>query len=523
MRELSLEKTRLDGRYDVLRLLGRGSYAEIFLARDNRVATNSLHHFAVIKALNVYLQEEPDVDLERTLIENFQNEAVALDRVRHPNIISRLNHGTARDLSGMIFHYLVVEYLPGGDLMQTCKRQPLTLEQTLFYLEQVCAGLAHAHSKGVIHRDIKPNNLLLTENRKTVKIADFGVARFDGADSPITRVGTNIYAAPEHSPLNIAAEIAHGHTVRLTPAADVYSLAKTIYALLAGESPRKFSNAPILNFPPRIAGFGWSNSILEVLHHATQTDVNNRCKTVGEFWQEFCRAASANDEATCIAGSKPEETWKANVAGLVKTAPARPEFSSMPNVQIPVTDAPLLPERPKLVVEFGTKNVPKIPVTEPPRRNEMEFKNIAPPTNGNQQLQPNNKEIFSDYSAQKKPSRIAAFFRRLALRLAVVLLLLGIFVGVLGATFSYLQANGYIPTSLSLTTRRGTVTEGANLRSSPEMGNNVIGFVSKGSEVRILGEEGTWYKVEVIKQGQPEKATSDKTSGYVGKKLVDLP
>jgi serine/threonine protein kinase len=62
------------------------------------------------------LQDDLDDDLERTLVENFQNEAVALDRVRHPNIISRIGHGTARDLVGTIFHYLVLEYLPGGDL-----------------------------------------------------------------------------------------------------------------------------------------------------------------------------------------------------------------------------------------------------------------------------------------------------------------------------------------------------------------------------------------------------------------------
>ena len=119
MKELSLNNTRLDGRYDIQNILGRGSYAEIYVARDTLAAPQSPHNLVVIKALNVFLQNDLDTDLERTLVENFQNEAVALDRVRHPNIISRLGHGTARDLRNTIFHYIVLEYLPGGCLLYT--------------------------------------------------------------------------------------------------------------------------------------------------------------------------------------------------------------------------------------------------------------------------------------------------------------------------------------------------------------------------------------------------------------------
>jgi len=115
MAELKLQQSRLDGRYDILECLGRGSYAEIYVAHDN-AASDGAPETVVIKALNMFLQEDPDEALEHTLIENFQNEAVALDRVRHPNIISRLGHGTAIDLAGTTFHYIVLEYLSGGDM-----------------------------------------------------------------------------------------------------------------------------------------------------------------------------------------------------------------------------------------------------------------------------------------------------------------------------------------------------------------------------------------------------------------------
>ena len=168
--------------------------------------------------------------------------------MRHPNVISRIGHGTARDLKGTVFHYLVLEYLPGGDLQNAVRRGRIPLKRSIRYIEQVCAGLAHAHSRGIIHRDIKPQNLLLTADHETVKIADFGVARINLNDAPITRVGTNIYAPPEHSPLSIV-QGRSDEPARLTLAADVYSLAKSAYTLITGEAPRAFANSRITALP----------------------------------------------------------------------------------------------------------------------------------------------------------------------------------------------------------------------------------------------------------------------------------
>src|ERR687889_350272 len=275
MSELKLQQCRLDGRYDVLDCLGRGSYSEVYVAED-AAAQAGAPSLVVIKALNTPLQGMPDPELERTLVENFRNEAIALDRVRHPNIISRLGHGTAIDLSGRTFHYLVVEYLPGGDLQALVLRRPLPLDGALFYLEQVCQGLAHAHKHSVIHRDIKPQNLLLTADQHTIKIADFGVAKIEAAEGGITRVGTDVYAAPEHHPLLHTGPL-DPHTSSapsriLTPAADVYSLAKTAYMLLTGEGPRRFSQKPITELPEHVSSQPWASFVLRVLRKATETD-----------------------------------------------------------------------------------------------------------------------------------------------------------------------------------------------------------------------------------------------------------
>src|SRR5919199_6323952 len=297
MSELKLQQCRLDGRYDVLECLGRGSSSEVYVA-DDVTASNGSPRTVVIKALNTHLRGVPDPELERTLIENFRNEAVALDRVRHPNIISRLGHGTAIDLQGRTFHYLVLEYLSGGDLQALVRKRPLPLEGALFYLEQVCAGLAHAHKHGVIHRDIKPQNLLLTADQHTVKIADFGVAKIEAAEGAITRVGTDVYAAPEHHPLAVtgpldSATLSRPRVAQLTPAADIYSLAKTTYMLLTGESPRRFSQKPITQLPQELEPQEWARYVLRVLERATQTNPERRHQTVEEFWREIRDATMA--------------------------------------------------------------------------------------------------------------------------------------------------------------------------------------------------------------------------------------
>src|SRR5688572_7456163 len=294
MPELKLQQTRLDGRYDILECLGRGSYAEIYVARDND-ASEGAPATVVIKALNMFLQDAPDVELEQTLIANFQNEAVALDRVRHPNVISRLGHGTAIDLTGTTFHYIVLEYLSGGDMSALSRNRPLSIDKILFYLEQVCSGLAHAHASGVIHRDIKPQNLLLTADRQVVKIADFGVARLEANEGAITRVGTNVYSAPEHNPLmhtgQLDTDLLKIDREHLTPSADIYSLAKTTYSLLAGDSPRRFAQHAITELPAAISEHYWSARVLRVLEKATQTRPENRYQTVQEFWEDLAEAA----------------------------------------------------------------------------------------------------------------------------------------------------------------------------------------------------------------------------------------
>ena len=536
MPELKLQQSRLDGRYDIIECLGRGSYAEIYVAHDN-AAFDEAPETVVIKALNMFLQDAPDEALEHTLIQNFQNEAVALDRVRHPNIISRLGHGTAIDLAGTTFHYIVLEYLSGGDMAALSRGKPLPIEKALFYLEQVCSGLAHAHEGGVIHRDIKPQNLLLTADRQIVKIADFGVARLAANEGAITRVGTNIYAAPEHNPLvqtgslDLGA-IAAGHE-HLTPAADIYSLAKTTYALLAGESPRRFAQHSIQEMPAVVASHFWSTPVLQVLEKATQLRPENRYQTVQEFWDDLADAtlpptrslAGVAVETQSELRQRPSLDLSVEPVDLTE-APPQPRFqpvSTPPQQASGPTAFPYRvqpdPRRPKIVVPVSTMHAKARQVAgrEHVLAGQSARDRIAALPD-----QPRNGSVPV---ARLEHKRRPVGPRRARPYLVAAILILG-FVGMLLATHKYVTShwNPFVGlpvlSDVFVIGREGVTTTDVNLRSDASVANAPIGLAEAGSRVKILSTGDNWYEVQVLQHGRAkaDPFTSDK--GWINKKFV---
>jgi serine/threonine protein kinase len=508
MTELKLLQCRVDSRYDIEDCLGRGSYAEIYLARDT-AATDERFRTVVIKALNVLLQGYQDPELEATLIQNFQNEAVALDRVRHPNIISRLGHGTAIDLSGTAFHYLVLEYLSGGDLAKLCRAEPLTLERALKYLQQVCAGLAHAHECGVIHRDIKPQNLLLTADQQVVKIADFGVARSASMDGAITRVGTNIYSAPEHNPLmqtgqldTTGLRVAH---VNLTPAADIYSLAKTMYTLLAGESPRRFAQHSLTELPPHIGETPWARPVLRVLEKATQSRPEARYQTVEEFWDDIAEAS--------LPPTRPLKMVPANANVLQMRRKPSEDLSVEPEDEF--TEA--APPRPHFEVPAQREEIPDI---KRPR--------IVVPISLEARRQMHARQEF-ETQRERRPERtrqtidsvLPASRKRRAL-VAVGLILA--FSGMLLATHKYVTTrwNPLAPITQNIEPigKQGITITDVNLRPNASAANGPIGLAESGSKVKVLSADNNWYEVQIVEHARPKTEPYSSDRGWVNKRYV---
>lgn len=511
MRELSLKNCRLDKRFDIVDLLGRGSYAEIYLARDTIASPQSPHGEVVIKALNVFMQNDLDQDLERTLVENFQNEAVALDRVRHPNVVSRLGHGTARDLRSTVFHYLVLEYLPGGDLAKLCRSKSLSVAEALDYTEQVCAGLAHAHRHGVIHRDIKPQNLLLTKDLKTVKIADFGVARFSQSDTPITRVGTNIYAPPEHSPL--LADDAAASVLELTPAADIYSLAKSVYVLVTGESPRFFSGRQIHELPHAVRSEPWAPLFLDIVSRATRQEPSERHQSVEEFWQDLARLKSVHQlptgEVETQVSARPSQPPRAHVArGYTPFAPQQPKFNT--SRELRYEGGKVTPKQPTPVVAMDERaGIGNTPVTEHQRFPAMPV--ARPPLVVNAPI--------DDYRPPDvQPAPVGRRRKRPLRRLATIVILLAVFSGLLYGTHLLLRGFTIIPSISSvLSSREGNAVRDIPLRADANVRSNQLGWVPTGSKVRIVSESDSWFEVDIVQFGR-DRESDWQTHGWIAKK-----
>ncbi len=576
MPELKLQQSRLDGRYDILECLGRGSYAEIYVAHDN-AAQDGAPETVVIKALNMFLQDAPDEELERTLIANFQNEAVALDRVRHPHIISRLGHGTAIDLAGTTFHYIVLEYLSGGDMSALSRHHPLQIEKALFYLEQVCSGLAHAHQCGVIHRDIKPHNLLLTADKQIVKIADFGVARLEANEGAITRVGTNIYSAPEHNPLvhtgaldlELIATVGRSRHAHLTPSADIYSLAKTTYALLAGEAPRRFAQHAIREMPAAVSNHYWSAPVLRVLEKATQTRLEDRYQTVQEFWDDLADAAlpqtkplqgvdvdalsdgSRHDESA--ARHRPSSDLSAEPDEFTK-APPQPRFQPVQALapqasegsggrkfaladasgfaDVVPADAPGPPpgrtphygevppeRRPKIVVPVSALETAS--KQEAIHRGQSAKERIAALPNEPNEGRPVIQQTAKRLSYQRRP---AAPRRARPFLVAAILILA--FSGMLLATHKYVTSHWNPLVDLPMLGdvfvigREGVTTTDVNLRSDASTENPPVGVAENGSRVRILASDNNWYEIQVLQHGRAKTDPFTSDRGWVNKKFV---
>jgi serine/threonine protein kinase len=541
MSELKLQQCRLDGRYDVLDCLGRGSYSEVYVARD-AAAAEGAPRTVVIKALNTHLQGVPDTELERTLIENFRNEAIALDRVRHPNIISRLGHGTAIDLQGRTFHYLVLEYLSGGDLQALVRNRPLPLESALFYLEQVCAGLAYAHKHDVIHRDIKPQNILLTADQHTAKIADFGVAKIEAAEGAITRVGTEIYAAPEHHPHGATGPLDTAsfsmRTSQLTPAADIYSLAKTTYMLLTGEAPRRFSRRPVTELPAEFAAQEWSAYVLRVLERATQNNPERRQQTVEEFRRELKDATMARtrllrkDEGASANGRASNDIHVTPDARAVEDARAGDVASAASSSRGLATPPPPAPtfDREARARDAAARHRIVVPISGESRVREVFTSEAGPVERANaRDLSGQRREDRQDSSPLLYPSEREPRLSSAAKRWLVAFALLLAFSGMLYATYRYVnnmrsaqagqqqtgQQNGGAAKN---TTQAGDVrltTTDVKLREGPGTNYDQVGLAENGSQVKVLQVSGRWWKVQVVAHGRPKTDPNSEDQGWV--------
>jgi len=200
-------------RYEILEILGEGGMAFVYKARDMQ-----LERLVAIKTL------KPNYVNQETFVDRFKREAKTAANLNHPNIVQIFDWGIEDE------PYFVMEYIEGNTLTSIiAKNRTISLSDILFIGAQVSNGLHAAHQKGLVHRDIKPGNIMITPDGK-VKVTDFGIVSLQNEESDITKTGSILGTASYISP-----EQAQGKPVSIE--SDLYSLGTVLYELITGKAP----------------------------------------------------------------------------------------------------------------------------------------------------------------------------------------------------------------------------------------------------------------------------------------------
>lgn len=272
------------GRYEVSGELGRGAMGVVYKGEDPKI-----HRTVAIKTLRLSDFEE---DVVGELKERFFREAESAGLLTHPNIVTIYDCGDEHDLA-----YIAMEYLEGEDLEKfTKKGSLLPLRDTLFIVAHVAEALDYAHSKGIVHRDVKPANIMRLRETKDIKVTDFGIARITTSSKTRTGVvlGTPSYMSPEQ----VAAKKVDGRT-------DIFSLGVVLFEMLTGQKPFDADSLTSLMYKiareqhpaPRSINPRIPQVVEKIIDKALEKDPEKRYQKAGMMAEHLRKVVAKIDES----------------------------------------------------------------------------------------------------------------------------------------------------------------------------------------------------------------------------------
>ena len=293
------------GKYEILEEIGKGGFGIVYKARDT-----SLDRLVALKVLH------PQLTVDANFLRRFRAEAQSLARINHPNVVTIHEIG---EVAGQV--YIAMEYLPGGSLGDKLAKGSLSLSEAIKITNEIGQGLSAGHEKGLIHRDVKPGNILFNERGEAI-IADFGLAKAMQVSS--TTVASS-YGAAVGTPYYRAPELWNG-TPAPSPATDIYSLACVFYemitgqVLFSGDTPMivmtKHAQGPdFTNNPPLPSG------IIKTLQRALEKEPRNRYGNMPAFHKAL-KAISSTDTAFASVKSEMDQPKTPNIIKLLRSVDA---------------------------------------------------------------------------------------------------------------------------------------------------------------------------------------------------------
>lgn len=274
----------LGNRYEIISQLGGGGMALVYKGRDTL-----LNRQVTVKMLR------PEYTGDEEFVARFRKEAQAVAKLSHPNIVSVYDVGQEDDT-----HYIVMEYVEGRNLKQIIREQgKLPVHQAAEIARQICEGLQDAHENGIVHRDIKPHNILVNDNGK-VKVTDFGIAQMMSSIT-LTNSGTIVGSVHYFSP-----EQAKGGSTGAK--SDIYSVGVVLYEMVTGKVPfegetpiavalKHIQDEPV---PPAKLNPQVSPELEQIILRAMEKDLTMRYKTAGDMARDLRKLAGGAVDDTRV-------------------------------------------------------------------------------------------------------------------------------------------------------------------------------------------------------------------------------